>query len=332
MNENVSARDMGSKLNAPERKVHNEENSETFKEKGAKTDDGQKEEGQMSAMDKETMAGESESPGDPFAMLIEDHNKVKKNFEIFQDEQKKDKFSIVEETILALTVHTKLEEELVYPLLKRNDEDMMHEAEEEHRVVDFVITELKELDAQDEKFKAKFKVLTELVKHHIKEEEGEMFPELRELDLDFDELARKMRERKAELEEEYSDLDSVEPLQSTVTKGHRTSSARKRPTRKSVSARKGTQRKSVSTSKSKSRAGGKTASSSSAKKSAAGKKGSSKRSNAKTAAKRSTGARTASTKKLSRSSGSKSSKAKSKAGSKGGKMSSRAKTGSKRRK
>ena len=312
MNENVSARDMGSKLNAPERKVHNEENSETFKEKGAKTDDGQKEEGQMSAMDKETMAGESESPGDPFAMLIEDHNKVKKNFEIFQDEQKKDKFSIVEETILALTVHTKLEEE--------------------HRVVDFVITELKELDAQDEKFKAKFKVLTELVKHHIKEEEGEMFPELRELDLDFDELARKMRERKAELEEEYSDLDSVEPLQSTVTKGHRTSSARKRPTRKSVSARKGTQRKSVSTSKSKSRAGGKTASSSSAKKSAAGKKGSSKRSNAKTAAKRSTGARTASTKKLSRSSGSKSSKAKSKAGSKGGKMSSRAKTGSKRRK
>ena len=156
---------------------------------------------------------------DPLEMLKMDHRHVKENFEKFENASGEgEKYSIFVDTVLSLVVHTKLEEELVYPLLEESDdeedEDIKLEAEEEHRVVDFVITEMKGMDESDEKFDAKFKVLSELVKHHIKEEEEEMFPALRELDIDFDELKEKMVDLKMELQETYSDLDAVEPLQS----------------------------------------------------------------------------------------------------------------------
>lgn len=156
---------------------------------------------------------------DPLEMLKMDHDHVKENFEKFESASGEgEKYSIFVDTVLSLVVHTKLEEELVYPLLEESDdeedEDMKLEAEEEHRVVDFVITEMKGMDESDEKFDAKFKVLSELVKHHIKEEEEEMFPSLRELDIDFDELKEKMLDLKMELQETYSDLDAVEPLES----------------------------------------------------------------------------------------------------------------------
>ncbi len=174
---------------------------------------------------------------DPFEMLIEDHKHVKKNFEAFEkSNDKSEKYDLFVDTVLSLVVHTKLEEELVYPLMKQADEDLEKEAEEEHRVVDFVITEMKGMSADDEKFDAKFTVLAELVKHHIKEEEEEAFPEMKELDYDFAELAERMTARKLELQEEYADLESVEPLQSEAMQ-HRKAPARKRPTRPRVAAK-----------------------------------------------------------------------------------------------
>jgi hemerythrin superfamily protein len=156
---------------------------------------------------------------DPFELLMKDHKHVKKNFEDFESADDEEKYSIFVDTVLALVVHTKIEEELIYPLLTENEdeEDMKNEAAEEHRVVDFIITEMKGMDQDDEKFDAKFKVLSEMVKHHIKKEESEMFPTLRKMDIDLEELMEKVLDLQAELNEEYADLDAVEPLKSPVT-------------------------------------------------------------------------------------------------------------------
>lgn len=78
-----------------------------------------------------------------------------------------------------LKLHTELEEELFYPALRQHGgkkaEEMVLEAYEEHHVVDLVLAELPKADPGDETFKAKLTVLRELVKHHVDEEEQEMF-------------------------------------------------------------------------------------------------------------------------------------------------------------
>lgn len=173
---------------------------------------------------------------DPVQMLIEDHTQVKSKFEAFEKENDTDvKFSIFTDTVLALTVHTKLEEELIYPLLKKAEEDLMTEAFEEHHVVDFVITELKALKKVDVTFEAKFKVLADLVKHHIEEEETQILPELNGLhDVDLTELAQKMVARKQQLKEQFSKLSSIEPVKSSAFKEHKKSPVKRKATRKAA--------------------------------------------------------------------------------------------------
>ena len=75
----------------------------------------------------------------------------------------------------------------------------MNEAHEEHHLVHVLIAELKKLDSNDEIFKAKFTVLGELVKHHVKEEEGEMFPQAQKAKIDWEELKAEVMERKEQL-------------------------------------------------------------------------------------------------------------------------------------
>jgi hemerythrin-like domain-containing protein len=77
-----------------------------------------------------------------------------------------------------LEIHAELEEGLVYPAIRAgiDDDNLMNEANEEHHLVHVLIAELKKLDPSDETFRAKFTVLGELVKHHVKEEDGGMFP------------------------------------------------------------------------------------------------------------------------------------------------------------
>ncbi len=81
----------------------------------------------------------------------------------------------------ALSKHADFEEERVYPLLaaKRADKPMALEAVEEHGQIKRLLAELRELDPADERWLAKLTVLTEDVRHHVKEEEGELLPKLR---------------------------------------------------------------------------------------------------------------------------------------------------------
>ena len=135
-------------------------------------------------------------------MLREDHQKVKDLFEQFeQAEDNKEKQHIVETALMELEVHAKLEEGLIYPAIRPeiDDDDLMDEALEEHHVVHLLIAELKKMKSNSERFDAKFTVLGESVKHHIKEEEGEMLPKAEDADIDWEDLATQVMKRKDQL-------------------------------------------------------------------------------------------------------------------------------------
>ena len=135
-------------------------------------------------------------------MLREDHKKVKSLFKEFeQTENAKAKQRIVETALMELEVHAQLEEKLIYPAIRSeiDAEDLMDEALEEHHVVHKLIAELKKMKPGDERYDAKFTVLGELCKHHIKEEEDEMLPKAEESDIDWEDLSARVMKRKEQL-------------------------------------------------------------------------------------------------------------------------------------
>lgn len=148
---------------------------------------------------------------DAIKMLIEDHDKVKALFDEFekmkkkQDDDEEAKQLIVESACAELTIHAQLEEELFYPAAREavDDEDLLDEAEVEHATAKQLISELTEMKPGDELYDAKFTVLSEYVKHHVEEEEKELFPKVKKAKLDLKSLGEEMQERKQELREEY---------------------------------------------------------------------------------------------------------------------------------
>lgn len=135
-------------------------------------------------------------------MLRQDHEKVKKLFEEFENAgENRAKEQIVDQTIQELETHAVLEEEIFYPAAQEeiHEKESIDEAREEHHVVKLLIGELKKMSAESERYDAKYKVLAESVKHHIQEEESELFPKL-EGELDAEELGTQMETRKQELQ------------------------------------------------------------------------------------------------------------------------------------
>jgi len=148
---------------------------------------------------------EGEGGEDVFEMLKTDHRHVQDLFTKFEDADKRARASIADETLTALEVHAALEEELVYPAIAEviDDEDLVNEAREEHHVAKFLIKELRKMHAEDEGFSTKFKVLGELVGHHIEEEEGEMFPQAQEGGFEPQSISDEVSKRKAKLMQKY---------------------------------------------------------------------------------------------------------------------------------
>ena len=134
-------------------------------------------------------------------MLKADHKKVKELFAEYEEASPRKQQDIAQTTIQELGIHAELEEELIYPAIRQGtkDDTLMNEATEEHHLVHVLIAELKELEPSDATFKAKFTVLGELVKHHVKEEEGEMFPEAQKAKIDWEALKAEVMERKEQL-------------------------------------------------------------------------------------------------------------------------------------
>lgn len=139
-------------------------------------------------------------------LLHQDHQKVRELFFQFSAaEEESEKENLVKQILTELYVHSTIEEEIVYPAVKEEaeeGEELVDEAETEHRVVKFLMAELSEMSADEEQFDAKVTVLCELVNHHIREEEKEMFKKLRESGADLNELSEKVVERKEELQSE----------------------------------------------------------------------------------------------------------------------------------
>jgi hemerythrin superfamily protein len=123
---------------------------------------------------------------DAIVMLKEDHTRVKKLFREFEQTGKnanQTRNRIVSRILEELTVHTYLENEVLYPEVRRlvpDLEDDILESYEEHHVADVLCFELSTMDADDERFVAKTTVLIESVTHHINEEEQDWFPKVRE--------------------------------------------------------------------------------------------------------------------------------------------------------
>jgi hemerythrin superfamily protein len=138
-------------------------------------------------------------------MLREDHRKVKDLFENFEQSEGSSKEQICQQAIVELETHAALEEEIFYPAAEEliDEKELIDEAMEEHHVVKLVMAELKKMSADDERFDAKFKVMAESVKHHIEEEESELFPQLKGK-LDEQGLGEEMQTRKEELQQKSS--------------------------------------------------------------------------------------------------------------------------------
>jgi ERCC4-related helicase len=141
---------------------------------------------------------------DAIALLKADHRQVEEWFEQFEstrsDERKK---KLAGQICQALQVHTQIEAEIFYPafLEATEEEDIHHEAEIEHDSAKKLIAEIEASGPDDDYYNAKMKVLSEMIKHHVKEEEQRdgMFAKARQSDMDLKELGSQLAARKHEL-------------------------------------------------------------------------------------------------------------------------------------
>ena len=145
---------------------------------------------------------------DAVALLKADHRKVEGLFAAFEaakgDGKKK---ALAEQICLELTVHTKIEEDIFYPACEGAvEEDLLKEAYVEHDGAKVLIAEIEAGGPDDEFYDAKVKVLSEMIAHHVEEEEKRvegMFAQARKAGLDMDDLGERMAAEKAQLVAAY---------------------------------------------------------------------------------------------------------------------------------
>jgi hemerythrin superfamily protein len=141
-------------------------------------------------------------PQEATAMLRADHKRVSALFERYEKTRsapkKKD---LVSKICTELGVHAQVEEEIFYPAVKQalKDKELVPEATVEHATLKDLIAQVQDKEPDGEMFDAKMKVMSEYVKHHVKEEHSEMFPKARRTKLNMVDLGARMAARKLEL-------------------------------------------------------------------------------------------------------------------------------------
>ena len=141
---------------------------------------------------------------DAIALLKQDHASVKKALKEFEKMDHQDTAAMQElvTTVCGeLKVHTAIEEEIFYPAVRAaiEDEDLMNEAQVEHQSAKELIAQLENMEPSDPLYAATFTVLGEYVQHHVKEEESEMFPQVKKAEIDLKALGEEMMARKESL-------------------------------------------------------------------------------------------------------------------------------------
>jgi hemerythrin-like domain-containing protein len=150
---------------------------------------------------------------DAIQLLTSDHKEVKAMFKEFESLKKAEaaeddssdeaKFELAQQICTALTIHATIEEEIFYPAVREGIEDMdlMDEADVEHACAKDLIAQIQAASPGDDLFDAKVTVLGEIIDHHVKEEEGEMFPKARKA-IDVEAVGAELAARQAQLKSE----------------------------------------------------------------------------------------------------------------------------------
>ena len=144
------------------------------------------------------------------AFLMKQHREVEGYFDRYEHaENDQEKTELVQKICLALAVHAKIEEELLYPTAEEKIEepDLVDEAYVEHATAKDLIAQLETMKVGDPFYDAKVKVLGEYITHHVKEEETELFPQCRRADIDLVAIGDKLEARSAQLMKELSGKD-----------------------------------------------------------------------------------------------------------------------------
>ena len=143
---------------------------------------------------------------DATTLLAKDHKDVKALFKRYEKLTKaeadgSERQELAEQICQMLTVHATIEEEIFYPAVREAevDEDLLDEAEVEHASAKDLIGQIQSMSPDDDLYDAKVTVLGEYVAHHVKEEEGEIFPKASKAELDLVELGERLKARKEEL-------------------------------------------------------------------------------------------------------------------------------------
>lgn len=142
---------------------------------------------------------------DPLAIMLlkQDHREVEGWFDEYEQlEDEADKQALFGKIAQALKVHTQIEEEILYPEERGEvEDDVLDEAYVEHDGAKKLIAEIEAMEPDEEFYDAKVKVLSEYIKHHVKEEEhpGGLFSQAKKGDRDLDEMGQRLKARKEEL-------------------------------------------------------------------------------------------------------------------------------------
>lgn len=159
-----------------------------------------------SATTRPAPTGAAKKTQDAITLLTEDHKNVRKMFADFEKLKKGNGSSDAKAALVAricgeLSVHAYVEEEIFYPVVREaiGDDDLMDEADVEHAEAKDLIAQLKDMKPWDDHYDAKVTVLGENIAHHVKEEEGEMFPGAKKAKVDMKELGAQIVRRKKAL-------------------------------------------------------------------------------------------------------------------------------------
>jgi hemerythrin-like domain-containing protein len=148
----------------------------------------------------------SNAKNDAIKLLKADHKEVADLLDKYENGRlsKDRKVAVAKQICMALAVHAQIEEEIFYPAAReasiRDGEDLLDEAEVEHGSIKELVGAIEDASPDDDElFDARVKVLGEYVKHHVKEEENELFPKIRKSDMDLAEIGAQLAARKEEL-------------------------------------------------------------------------------------------------------------------------------------
>ncbi len=168
----------------------------------------------------------AEKTTDAVALLKADHRHVEELFEKFEKARSDRKQALAREICTELMIHTMIEEEIFYPACKSKieEENVLDEAYVEHDDAKVLIAELLDGEPDAAFFDAKVKVLSEMIKHHVKEEEKRsegLFAQAKEAGLDIDDLGETLMRRKQALMKEFKGSPKLPAPHTRTYTGHK---------------------------------------------------------------------------------------------------------------